>query len=233
MKTSDVHRTGAILAVMALLISGCTHTQSRIPTSSHSVTPTVREQSVTAPKPPAIQASPLDALKVAPDGPMAGYARARFGQPWRDTDHNGCDQRSDVLTRDAGSAAKDEKRPCQVVAISLTDPYTGETLTKLSDIQIDHVVALGAAWRAGASGWTDTQRELFATDERNLLAVKGRVNQAKSDDPPEKFQHLIQRDSWCRVARIYTEVSNVWHLTITPASHDALAEMLTTCRSFP
>jgi hypothetical protein len=170
---------------------------------------------------------------VAPDGPMTGYTRVRFGQPWKDTDHNGCDQRSDVLIRDAGSAARDEKRPCQVVAISLLDPYTGERLIEVSKIQIDHVVALGAAWRSGAAGWTDAQRELFANDGTNLLAVKGTVNQAKSDDPPEKFRHLIQRDAWCRVARIYAQVSGTWHLTITPATRDALADMLATCRSFP
>ena len=233
MKAGYLRRTGVAIAAIGTLISGCTHTVSRPEASSHSTAPETREQTLASPSSPAIQSSLLDALTVRPDGPMAGYDRARFGVPWKDTDHNGCDQRNDVLVHDAGSVAKDERRPCQVVAISLTDPYTGETLIKLSDIQIDHVVSLGAAWRAGAAGWTDTQRELYATDERNLLAVKGTVNQAKGDDPPERFQHLIQRDSWCKVARTYVVTSQTWHLTITPASHDALAGMLTTCRSFP
>jgi hypothetical protein len=30
----------------------------------------------------------------------AGYSRDEFGQKWADVDHNGCDQRNDVLRRD-------------------------------------------------------------------------------------------------------------------------------------
>lgn len=235
MTTGYLGRTGAKVAIVGLLLltTACQggrpqspgpHTSSALPMS-------------TAASPPVVHPSPdsslLDRLIVAPDGAMAGYTRARFGQPWKDTDHSGCDQRSDVLIRDAGSSARDEKQRCRVVAISLVDPYSGERLTELSQIQIDHVVSLGAAWRSGAAGWTDAQRELFATDERNLLAVKRTINQGKSDDPPEKFRHLIQQDSWCKVARIYVQVSGAWHLTITALTHDALVEMLATCQTFP
>lgn len=179
---------------------------------------------------PAVEArAALDRLPVATEGTMAGYTRDRFGQPWRDTDHNGCDQRSDVLLRDAGSAARDEKRPCKVVAISLLDPYTGRRLDNVSDIQIDHVVSLGAAWRAGAAAWSDEQRELFATDESNLLAVDGKTNQAKGDDTPERFRRLIVRETWCLVAKIYIATSGTYHLTITEATRDALASMVSTC----
>lgn len=224
MTTGHFTQTGVKFAAVGLflLISSCGADQ---PQGPHPFTP--------LPSVPSSSPSPLGKLTVAPAGPMVGYTRERFGQPWKDTDHNGCDQRSDVLLRDAGSAARDEKRRCQVVAISLVDPYSGERLTELSKIQIDHVVSLGAAWRSGAAAWTDGQRELFATDERNLLAVKGTVNQGKSDDPPEKFRHLIKRDSWCQVARIYVQVSGEYHLTITVPSRDALAEMLATCRDFP
>lgn len=231
----DIGRTAAKLAATGLLmlIAACEPGQPEAPGSS--TTPelvTSASSSVVVPA-PVPHPSPLDALTVAPDGPMTGYSRARFGVPWRDTDHNGCDQRNDVLLRDAGSAGHDERHRCIVNAISLVDPYSGERLTELDKIQIDHVVSLGAAWRSGAAGWTPAQRELFATDERNLLAVKGKTNQDKSDDPPEKFRHLIQPSSWCKVARIYVQVSGEYHLTITAPSRDALAEMLATCRDFP
>jgi hypothetical protein len=171
----------------------------------------------------------LARLPVAPATGMAGYTRDRFGQPWKDTDHNGCDQRSDVLLRDAGSAARDEKRPCKVVAITLLDPYTGRRIDKVSDIQIDHVVSLGAAWRSGAAGWSDEQRELFATDESNLLAVDGKTNQAKGDDTPEGFRKLIRREAWCLVAKVYIATSGTYHLSVTSATRDALSSMVDTC----
>jgi Protein of unknown function (DUF1524) len=154
------------------------------------------------------------------------YSRERFGPAWKDTDRNGCDQRADVLIRDAAQVTHTR---CDVTSIVLHDPYTGQTLTREADIQIDHVVSLKAAWLAGASEWSDAQRTLFANDHRNLLAVHGPVNQAKGDRAPELFRHLIQPSAWCRVARIYTDVSATWGLVVTPASREALTGMLATC----
>jgi len=74
-----------------------------------------------------------------------------------------------------------------------TDPYTGSSLSR-GDIQIDHVVALGNAWATGAYAWTSTQREAFANDENELLAVSAHANESKGDDdasqwlPTESYQ---------------------------------------------
>ena len=48
-------------------------------------------------------------------------------------------------------------------------------------VQIDHIVALAAAWRTGADRWTSVRRRTFANDPQELLAVKGSANIAKSD----------------------------------------------------
>jgi hypothetical protein len=160
---------------------------------------------------------------------MAGYARARFGPPWADTDRNGCDQRFDVLLRDATTVVKDA-RPgrCKVTAISLRDPYTGATLTTTRAIQIDHVVPLAAAWRAGARDWDDQRRLAFATDEANLLAVDGPTNERKGDKTPDRWKPP-ERAAWCHYAVIYTSVSRRYDLSVTQAVSAALGDMLTTC----
>lgn len=216
MNMGNMVRMGAQWLAFVIALSGCT--PPTVPAAAPSDT-VVRGSAMAV----------LDGLTVAADGPMTGYSRERFGQPWRDTDGNGCDQRSDVLVRDAGSAGRDERRPCKVVAISLPDPYTGQTLTTLADIEIDHVVSLGASWRAGAARWSDAERERFANDQANLLAVRDKVNQAKSDKPPERFQSLIRRDAWCKTATIYVSVSVAYRLSVTAASYAALTDMLTTC----
>lgn len=166
-------------------------------------------------------------LVVAPGGPMDGYDRKRFGRPWYDTDHNGCDQRSDVLARDAARTTRDPKRHCQITAIELLDPYTGERLTRTIDIQIDHVVPLGMAWRSGAAAWTADQREHYATDESNLLAVKGAANEAKGDKPPDVWKP--RREAWCLYAKVYITTSDSYRLTVTAATKAALGTMLDTC----
>ena len=95
-------------------------------------------------------------------GGTQGYDRDAFGSDWIDTDHDGCNQRDDVLLRDAvpGTTRVAQQDACDhdVLAGTWHDPYTGRTLrfTDLKDlsqaeaIQIDHVVPLAEAWVSGA-----------------------------------------------------------------------------------
>jgi hypothetical protein len=159
---------------------------------------------------------------------MTGYHRELFGQPWHDTDHNGCDQRSDVLIRDAQLVTRDPRRPCQIVTISLVDPYAGATLTSTRDIEIDHVVPLAAAWRAGAADWDAGLRERFATDLDNLLATQQKVNRSKSDQTPDTWRPAAST-AYCRYATIYIIVSKRYLLTVSEPIRDALADLAGHC----
>ncbi len=114
--------------------------------------------------------------------------RDAFGSDWVDTDHNGCNQRDDVLLRDSvpGTTKVAQQGACDhdVLAGTWHDPYTGRILrfTDLKDlsqaeaIQIDHVVPLAEAWVSGAAGWSHDRREAFANDLHELLAVDGPTN---------------------------------------------------------
>ena len=166
-------------------------------------------------------------------GPKTGYARARFGPAWADVDHNGCDTRNDTLNRDLTNKQwRTGTHNCVVVAGTLADPYTGATVSftkaRAADVQIDHVVALGDAWQTGASEWNDAQREEFANDPEELLAVDGTANESKGDGdaatwlPPNKpFR--------CEYARRQIEIKGKYHLWVTRAEHDALARVLAAC----
>ena len=86
-----------------------------------------------------------------------GYAREKFGQPWADTNRNGCDTRNDILKRDLeGETFKPGTRDCVVLTGTLNDPYTGKTIAfkrgqgTSEAVQIDHVIALSDAWQKGA-----------------------------------------------------------------------------------
>ncbi len=64
--------------------------------------------------------------------------------------------------------------------------YTGQTFTKASDVDIDHIVPLAHAHRHGADNWTRKQRRTFANDFENFLVVHDATNQAKSDKGPHE-----------------------------------------------
>lgn len=179
-------------------------------------------------------ANRLAELADAPPGSLAGYERdchdgqpCVFGQPWLDVDGDGCDQRSQVLARDLAGAERKPGR-CGVVSGTLTDPYTGKTVNSVSRIQIDHVVPLAEMWRSGAATWSPDRRTRAANDLGNLIAVEGKVNQAKGDKTPDEWMPP-SGTFHCAYARVYVTVKLTYQLTVTPAERAALAEALGTC----
>jgi hypothetical protein len=128
----------------------------------------------------------LATLPVRERGPKLGYARDQYGPAWADTDRNGCDTRNDILHRDLGGPdIKPGTHDCVVLTGTLADPYTSTQIRfergGASEVDVDHVVALGNAWVTGAADWPFKQRLALANDPLNLLAVEASANRAKSD----------------------------------------------------
>lgn len=169
------------------------------------------------------------------------YRREFFGRSWHDADGNGCNQRDDVLLRDAvpGTATSIRQGACphDVLAGTWVDPYTGASLTfaDLKDpaqaqaIQIDHVVPLAEAWVSGASTWSDEQRERFANDLDSLLAVDGPTNASKGAHDPAAWRP--RKRFQCDYATRWIAVKSAWRLGVDVSERGALSEMLELCDS--
>ncbi|WP_329114398.1 HNH endonuclease family protein [Streptomyces sp. NBC_01465] len=164
------------------------------------------------------------------------YKREEFGKTWSDeTDapggRNGCDTRDDVLRRDLKDMRQGDRNPCVVLSGVLHDPYTGKqhpySYRRASQIQTDHVVALGAAWRGGAWAWTPQKRLEYANDLDVLLAVDKQANYEKSSKTADKWKP--RKEYWCAYAERYTGIKTKYRLTVTPPEKTALQEMLATC----
>jgi Protein of unknown function (DUF1524) len=168
-----------------------------------------------------------------------GYARDAFGSDWVDTDDDGCNQRDDVLLRDAvpGTTTVQRQGSCDhdVLAGTWHDPYTGRTLTftDLKDlrqaeaIQIDHVVPLAEAWVSGARSWSRARRETFANDLDELLAVDGPTNMSKGDGDPASWRP--RKGYQCAYARRWIAIKARYHLAVDPPETTALDQMLGYC----
>jgi len=185
----------------------------------------------------------LDALRVtARESPeRLGYSRSAFGNGWVDTDGNGCNQRDDVLLRDAvpGSVRVVGQGACDhdVVAGVWIDPYTGAHLgfDNLKDqvqaqaIQIDHVVPLAEAWVSGATYWSRDRRQSFANDLAELLAVDGPTNASKGSGDPAAWRP--KKEFQCDYARRWIALKATWNLALDGSELRALTEMLAFCES--
>lgn len=165
-------------------------------------------------------------LRVAAQGSMAGYSRARFPH-WAEQGES-CNTRERVLERDGANVRRDEE--CRAVSGTWVSVYDDEAFTDASDLDIDHTVPLANAWRSGADSWTQDKRREFANDlaRPQLLAVSAASNRSKGDQGPEAWQPPA-KTYWCTYARSWTTVKAAYDLTVTEAERDMLTEMLDTC----
>ncbi len=183
-----------------------------------------------APPPPPASAADaqqqLAELKVAPRTSMDGYSREKF--PHWASQGNGCDTREVVLKRD-GKDVKTGKE-CNPTSGSWTSIYDGDTWTKPTDVDIDHMVPLGQAWASGAKAWTTEKRAEFANDltRPQLFAVTDNVNQQKSDKAPDQWKPPLV-SFWCTYATDWIVVKHYYGLTVTDAEKTALTDMLRRC----
>ncbi|MGC5363944.1 HNH endonuclease family protein [Streptomyces sp. DT24] len=190
---------------------------------------------LTAPSAQAAMPTPVDAatartylgeLTVQAEGSSSGYSRAKF--PHWITQSGACNTREVVLKRDGTNVQQNAS--CAAISGSWHSEYDGATWTAASDLDIDHMVPLAEAWRSGASGWTNTQRQAYANDltRPQLIAVTDNVNQAKSDKDPAEW--LPPRAAYrCTYVRAWVHVKHYYELTVDSAEKSALQTALKDC----
>ena len=174
----------------------------------------------------------LAKLPVKGRAPMTGYSRGQFGDGWETV--AGCNTRDRILRRDL--TAKSYLDDCRVQSGHLNDPYTAAAITfqrgGASEVDIDHVVALGDAWQKGAQQWSASRRVALANDPLNLLAVDAGANRQKGDGDAATWLPANKRFRCKYVAR-QVAVKQRYHAWVTQAEHDAIARVLATCPGEP
>ena len=226
----------ALVALAVLPLAGCEPWQQ--------MEDLARDTSAVAPAPtisPEVARVHLTELRLV-DRRAAGvpdYSRQSFGTAWKDVDGNGCNQRDDVLLRDAvpGTTRVQTQGSCphDVLAGTWIDPYTGMTLTfdDLKDqrqaqaIQIDHVVSLAEAWTSGAHAWRPERRERFANDLAVLVTSDGPTNASKGSYDPAAWRPRLPFQ--CAYATHWIDAKHRWQLAVDVSESRALGEMLAAC----
>ena len=160
-----------------------------------------------------------------------------FGPAWSDDvrvegGRNGCDTRNDILRRDLEQVElKDDTQGCVVLTGILIDPYTGQTVQfdrhlNGSEVHIDHIVPLAAAWDHGAWAWDEERRRDFANDPRNLVATTAAANQGKGDKMPHQWWPQVGE---CQYATAVLDVTLAYDLTLTQADLHIITTTLKDC----
>lgn len=115
---------------------------------------------------------------------FANYTRSSF-KHWVDEDRDCLNTRQEVLQKD--SIKPVEIKNCRVINGKWYDVYSGKYYTNPTELDIDHIVPLKEAYKSGADKWTPKQREAFANDYENLIAVHRTLNRQKGAKDPAQW----------------------------------------------
>ena len=152
------------------------------------------------------------------------YDRDLYGG-WIDEDSDCQDTRQEVLIAQALEVETDASG-CRVIRGKWLGPYTGKQFSDPSELHIDHVVSLKEAHESGAAGWSARERQRFANDMDNLLAVDAGENMSKGARGPEQWLPDVGK---CRFIRKWLDVKQQWSLDIDRAESDAIDDVLSRC----
>ncbi|WP_084077322.1 DUF1524 domain-containing protein [Demequina sp. NBRC 110057] len=170
------------------------------------------------------------ALTVRAEASSDGYSRDQFGDGWVDVDRNGCGTRDDMLALRLDNV--ETSGSCTVTSGDLPDPFTGEWIHfergGASEVDIDHLVALSAAWTTGAQDLTYSERVSLANDPLNLEPVDAGENRTKGDDDASEWLPPAA-DFRCEYVARQAAVKTKYGLWLTASERDAMVSVLETC----
>lgn len=106
---------------------------------------------------------------------------------WSDFDGNCMNTRHEILLAQADGPVKKSPDGCYVSTGTWNDPFSGITLHRASDLDVDHVVPLKWASVHGGASWSKSKKEKFANDPLNLLVVDDGLNQSKGAKGPTQW----------------------------------------------
>jgi hypothetical protein len=120
-----------------------------------------------------------------------------------------------------------DAKGCRVISGTWEDPYTGNTYTDPSILDIDHVIALANAHISGGWAWTPEQKQAFANDLTNpesLIAVYNGANRSKGDRAPDEWlpTNLSYR---CQYVQVWLIIKERYALSLTAKEARAIATL--------
>lgn len=161
----------------------------------------------------------------------ADYDRKRW-KHWSDTDGDCQDTRQEVLVAESVRPVTfRDDRQCKVFSGEWTCPYTGQTITDPSALDIEHVVPLAHAHAHGAAAWSDERREQFANSldaPEHLMAVVASANRSKGAKAPHEWLPS-ERSLRCDYVEDWIRIKARWELSTSQAEHAALSRYLDAC----
>jgi hypothetical protein len=176
---------------------------------------------------------PVSGIPIQPEHTTTPYHRVHWmpGGSWADSDGDCQDGRQEILIAPSKTNSVLTGDTCSVISGLWVDPYTGQTTTNPSDVEIDHLVALKEAHDFGGASWPPAKKQGFAQDitSGNLFVVLTFTNRSKSDRDPGEWLPA-DRTRACWYASQWAEVKRRWGLFMDKSEAEAIRLLTASCR---
>ena len=198
-----------------------------------SISPTATSVPPNLTQPSSGLAFSLEINEIAADLPK--YVREDW-KHWIDEDKDCQNTRHEVLIEESLKAVtfKSDKQ-CQVATGEWLAPFTGDTVTDATKLDVDHMIPLKNAHDSGGWAWDAGMKSAYANEmaySDHLIAVTASANRKKGAKGPEGWKPPNQ-DYWCDYAIDWVQIKADWGLSATKAEWTALQAMIATCDSPP
>ena len=150
------------------------------------------------------------------------YSRSEFGHGWKDFNKDCFNTRQEILILQGVDEVIDG---CRVTSGTFYLPYSDETISNPSLIDIDHIVPLKHAWEAGASEWTKEERVMFANDPDNLIISHRSDNRSKGASAPHEWMPPNE-DYHERYLRTWVHLKGKYSLEFSEEEREFIVEQL-------
>jgi len=159
----------------------------------------------------------------------AGYNRKSWAH-WSDFDNDCMNTRHEILLQQADGPVKKSPDGCYILMGSWDDPFSGKTLVRASDLDVDHIVPLKWASDHGGLMWGAAKKERFANDPLNLLAVDDGQNQSKGARGPTQWMPLNHAFRCEYIGQWRTVLAKYQQLTMTPKENRVFNKQINSCK---
>jgi hypothetical protein len=150
---------------------------------------------------------------------------------WTDEDRDCQNTRHELLISTSQTAVSFKTtKQCNVLNGSWYDPYSDNTFTDSSALDLDHIVPLKFAHGRGGDKWSKERKESFANDVENLLLVQASLNRQKGAKGPDEWMPPNQRYR-CEYLDLFIKVMDKYTLKFIPSEERVVRRMTKACKS--
>jgi hypothetical protein len=148
---------------------------------------------------------------------------------WLDSDKDCQNTRHEMLIQTSTKAITfTSEKQCNVLSGQWYDPYSSETFTQSTDLDLDHIVPLKFAHERGGSSWSREQKALFANDSENLMLAQASLNRQKgakglNDWLPPNHQYR------CKYIAHFNKVMSKYDLAYIPPEQRIVNRLVKAC----